>query len=239
MALLGVGQVVEQDLYLEGLLSPGLNWGNWELHHSRPADDPQNYKDVEGVLLSHAFNRNYTVASRKTFDAFRAPAGLALTRHYALNENMMFDKNDQDILGYFVADIERAGPYCMMGEALAMANGDPTMIGYLSGCNFGRGFPKYVRNFNANFLALPALPSHIVPNAASDPAVVVRHISTDEHGMWIAVVNPSLEAKKGVSIALPENRPITDAVTGDILAAGGGYITLDLYPCQLRSFHVE
>ena len=58
-----------------------------------------------------------------------------------------------------MADIERAGPYCMMAEALAMANGDPTMLGYLLGGNFGRGFPQYVREFNANFLALPALPS--------------------------------------------------------------------------------
>ena len=49
-----------------------------------------------------------------------------------------------------------------------MAHGDPTMIGYLVGCNFGRGFPQYVRNFNANFLALPALPSQVVPQAASD-----------------------------------------------------------------------
>ena len=135
---------------------------------SRPADDPQNYKDVDGVLFSHAFNRNYTVASPRTFEAFRSLAGLAVIRHYPLNENMMFDQRDQQILGYFVADIERAGPYCMMAEAHAMAHGDPTMIGYLTGGNFGRGFPGYVRNFNANFLALPALPSTIVPGAASD-----------------------------------------------------------------------
>ena len=42
--------------------------------------------------MTHCFNRAYTVASPATFDAFRAPAGLAMVRHYALNENMMFDK---------------------------------------------------------------------------------------------------------------------------------------------------
>ena len=57
-----------------------------------------------------------------------------------------------------MADVERAGPFCMQAEAVAMANGDPTMIGYLVGNNFERGFPMYVRDFNANFLALPALP---------------------------------------------------------------------------------
>jgi hypothetical protein len=238
MTLLGVPQVVGENLYLDGLLSTGLNWGNWELHHSRPADDPQNYKDVDGVLLSHAFNRNYTVASPKTFDAFRAPQGLAIIRHYALNENMMFDKTDKNILGYFVADFEQAGPYCMMREALAMANGDPTMIGYLVGCNFGRGFPKYVRNFNANFLALPARPSRVVSSAASDPEVVVRQIDTKEYGTWVAVVNTSLESKQGVSIAMPSGR-VTAAVSCEEVSALEGRITLDMYPCQLRSFRVQ
>ncbi len=180
---------------IEALTSPGLNWGNWEVQHSRPADDPLHYKDTQGVLLTHAFNRNYTVASPRTMDAFRTPSGLAMIRHYALNEHMMFDKSDKELLGYFVADIERAGPYCMMAEVLAMAHGDPTMIGYLVGNNFGRGFPVYVREFNANYLALPALPSTVVKDAASDSEVVVRRIDTAKHGTWIAAINTSLPRK--------------------------------------------
>jgi hypothetical protein len=137
--LLTPDQVVEQDLYLTGLLSTGLDWGGWEPRHSSPADDPQNFKDVDGVMLTHAFNRLYTVASPKTLDLYRAPTGLAVVRHYSLNENMMFDLNDKTKLGYFVADMERAGPYCMMAEAIAVANGDPTMIGYLTGGSLGVG----------------------------------------------------------------------------------------------------
>ena len=215
---LTVPQVVERDLYLEALTSPGLNWGGWEVHHSRPADDPQRYRDIEGVLLTHAFNRNYTVASPRTFDAYRTPSGLAVVRHYTLNENMMFDQSDRDLLNYFVADVERAGPYCMLAEALAMAHGDPTMIGYLVGANFGRGFPEYVRNFNANYLALPALPSTLVPQATADAEVVVRRIDTDRHGTWIAVINTSLKAKPNVSVSLPAGQ-VTDAVTGQPVAA--------------------
>ena len=218
---LEVPQVVSGDLYLEALTSPGANWGGWEVHHARPADDPQHYREVEGVLLSHAFNRLYTVASPKTMEAFRAPAGLAMVRHYTLNENMMFDKSDKEKLGYFVADIERAGPYCMQAEAVAMANGDPTMIGYLVGDNFGRGFPEYVRDFNANFLALPALPSTVVARAASDPEVVVRRIDTEKHGSWIAVINPSLQAKPAVTVTLPAGQ-VSDAVSGQPVAAGNG-----------------
>ena len=43
-------------------------------------------------------------------------------RHYALNENMMSDASDKEKLGYFVADVERAGAACMQAEAVAMAN---------------------------------------------------------------------------------------------------------------------
>ena len=89
-------------------------------------------------MLTHAFNRIYTVISPQTFEAFRGPSGLAIVRHYALNEHMMYDKDDQPLLNYFVTDIERAGPYCMLSEAIAMAQGDPTMIGYLVGNNFGQ-----------------------------------------------------------------------------------------------------
>ncbi len=235
---LTVPQVVDTDMYLQALTSPGLTWGDWEVQHARPADDPLRYHDTPGVLLTHAFNRNYTVASPKTFDAYRTSSGLAIVRHYSLNEHMMFDKNDKEILGYFVADIERAGPYCMMAEALAMAHGDPTMIGYLVGCNFGRGFPQYVRNFNANFLALPALPSKILPRASSDSDVVVRRISTDQHGTWLAIVNTSLTAKSKVTITLPRGT-VCDAVTGKKLATDGDALSIDMYPCQLRSLHIR
>jgi hypothetical protein len=235
---LTIPQVVNGDLYYKALTSPGLNWGKWEVHHSRPADDPQHYQDTEGVLLTHAFNRNYTVASPRTLDAFRTPSGLAIVRHYALNEHMMFDKQDKELLGYFVADIERAGPYCMMAEALAVAYGDPTMIGYLVGGNFGRGFPTYVRNFNANYLALPALPSEIVNGAAGDPEVVVRRIDAGEHGTWIAAVNTSLDKKQDVTVAMPAGS-VTDAVTGQGVQTVDGKIRIHMIPCQLRTFRVR
>jgi len=235
---LSVRDVVDGDLYLKALTSPGLNWGDWEVHHSRPADDPQHYGRIDGVMLTHAFNRNYTVASPRTFGAYRTPSGLAAVRHYTLNENMMFDKDDKPILGYFVADVERAGPYCMMAEAHAVAHGDPTMIGYLVGGNFGRGFPEYVRRFNAAYLALPALPSRVVDAAATDREVVVRRIDTDEHGTWIAVVNTSLHGKQKVGVTLPKGK-VTDAVTGQDVASAAGKIVLDMHACQLRTFRVQ
>lgn len=236
--LLTPGQVVDQELYLTALLSPGLDWGGWESRHRAPADDPQNYKDVDRVMISHAFNRLYTVASPRSLDSFRAPSGLAIVRHYSLNENMMFDKNDKTKLGYFVADMERAGPYCMMAEAVAVANGDPTMIGYLTGCSLGVGFPKYVRNFNANFLALPALPSTVVPGASNNAAVVVRAIETREHGTWYALVNTGMETADNVTIHLPEGKAIQSAVTGEAVSEAG-VVRATFYPFELKSWRVK
>lgn len=233
-----IARVVTDDLYLAGLTSPGLTWGEWEVQHSRPADDPLAYTDTAGVMLSHAFNRLYTVSSPRTFDAFRTPAGLALMRHYALNEHMLFDKSDKQLFRYFVADIERAGPSCMVAEAVAVANGDPTMIGYLAGCNYGRGFPAPVRDFNADFLALPALPSTVVHGACDDLDVVVRRVATPKHGTWIAVVNTGMGAKDSVWVRINGGGAVADAVTGrEILVKNGG-VALSMGPCQLRSLHV-
>ena len=91
---IGVDRVVSQDLYLESLLAAPLNWGKWEVSHANPPADPQRYRDVPGVLFTHAFNRLYTVSSPKTFDTFRGGSELAVVRHHSLNENMMFDKGD-------------------------------------------------------------------------------------------------------------------------------------------------
>lgn len=234
-----VEQVVRQHLYLKGLLSPPPTWGGWEWGHASPPADPKRYKDTQGVLMTHAFNRLYTVSDPATFEAFRGPAGLAIIRHYTLNENMMFDENGKAKLGYFVADIERAGPFCMMGEAYAMANGDPTYIGYLVGGNYTRGFPYYARNFNTAFLALPAMPSRRLPDASSDPEVVVRSIETDSHGTYLAVVNLGFTDKSNVEIRLPTRGKVTDAATGEAIDATGGVVSLSMYPCQLRSLHIE
>ena len=232
-------QVAEQDLYLKALLAPGATWGGWEVHHANPADDPQTYHSVDGVLLSYAFHRLFTVNSPKTLDLFRAPAGLALVRHYPLNENMMFDAQDQEKLGYFVADVERAGPACMQAEAVAMANGDPTMIGYLCGGNYARGFPQAVRDFHANFLALPALPSRRLAEASSDPAVVVRAIDTEKHGTYLAVVNTAWSARLRAQITLPGSGDVTALATNTTLPRSGNAILLDLQPYQLIALHVD
>lgn len=233
-------QVRDGRLYEKGLTSPGLNWGEWEVHHAQPADDPERLAATEGVLFSHAFNRLYTVNAPTTLDLFRGPSGLALVRHYGLNEHMMHDASDKPKLGYFVADIERAGPYCMLAEIRAMAEGDPTMIGYLCGSNYGRGFPAYARDFNANFLALPALPSERLVQASELPDVVVRRILTPNRGTYYAVVNTGFARRVDASVKLGGTADSVRAlVSGKSLPLHDGRVTLDLRPCQLMALHMR
>jgi hypothetical protein len=232
-----IGEVIRRQMHLRSLAAFSENWDRWENRHSAPPEDPHRYRDSDRVMMTYGYNRLYTVGSSEPFDAYRSAAGLAIVRHYSLNENEM-NVGDQELLGYFVADVERAGPFCMLAEARAVAHGDPWHLGSLFGNTSSRGFPQYVRNFHTNFLALPALPSTLVPNAASDPEVYVRQIPTDGHGTYLAIVNTGFVSKQNVRITLPGHGKVIDAVTGQAVAADGRTLTVSLYPGQLRSLHL-
>ncbi|HCE46648.1 MAG TPA: hypothetical protein DET40_24130 [Lentisphaeria bacterium] len=231
-------KVVAEDMYLQALLEKHGTWGSYEWQHANPWNDPQNYKDKPGIMLSYSFNRLYTVSSKKAFDAFRTPSGLAIIRHYGLNENDMNDGKDP-ILGYFVADVERTGPYCMIGEARAFANGDPRFIGYLAGNSFNRGFPEYVRTFNAAFLSLPAMPSKIIDNASADPEVIARAFPTEKYGTYVGIVNTGLTDKNAIEVSLPKCSKVTDTVSGETIPVKDGKIKLSMYPGQLRALNLR
>lgn len=226
-------EVVGSGAYLKTVLSPPFTWGEWEWQHSLPQADPQRYTTTDGVAMTYPFNRLYTVASPEAFEAFRTAGGLAIVRHYGLNENEMDDQT-----GYFVCDVERAGPYSLLAEARAVANGDPRYLGFLAGGTFNRGFPHYFRAFAANFLALPALPSRVLDGAASDVEVVVREIPTEGHGTYVAIVNTGMSARTNVRVRLPAGGAVTSASTGEALAVRDGALELTLYPGELRAVHV-
>jgi len=231
-------EVVSQNMHARGLATWHENWDKWEMVHASPPNDPQTYRDADGVMLTYTYNRLYTVSSPKAFEDYRTRSGLAAVRHYSLNENEMSIGKDE-ILGYFIADVERAGPYCMMAEARALAYGDPVCLGSLTGNSNHRGFPQFVREFHAAFLALPALPSEVIANAASDPEVVVRAIQTPKSGTYVAVVNVGFGEKQDVAIALPAQGKVTDAATGRPVEASGGKLTLTLRPAELRALRVQ
>ena len=141
-----------------------------------------------------------------------------------------------DKLGYYVVDFELAGPYCMLAEARALANGDPRYIGYLYGNSLQRGFPQYVRAFYAAFLALPALPSRKLERAASHPDVVVRAIPTPEDGVWFAIINTGMNPAQQVrmSAKFAQLSGLRNYLTGKPVSAAE---PLTLYPGQVLVWH--
>ena len=124
--------ILASHLYLRQVVSPAGTWEPWEWQHACPGDDPHHYAALTNVWISMAFHRLFTVNDPLAFDAFRNGNGTdTIVRHYGLNENMVEDADGKLMIGYAIADFERAGRACMMAEVNAMANGDPVNLGYL------------------------------------------------------------------------------------------------------------
>ena len=222
---------VADDVYRTTQLSEVWTWGGWEWNHSIPPPDPVRYANTEDILMTYSMSKAYTVSSPGAFEDFRTPTGLAAIRHYELNEAAAGGP-----LGYFVSDVEPAGPFSMRIEALAMANGDPRYLGYLAGHNWNHGFPEFARRFYANFLALPAVPSTVV-DAASHSDVVVRRFETSDHGTYFAVVHTGLTE---VTVTLNLDAPglATHLPTGGIFGPTEEGIEVTLAPYELIAIHV-
>lgn len=230
----------------QGIASTTTSYAG-EVLHSAPPADPDGWRDAEGLVLTMPFGRLFSVARPELFERFRSRAGLALVRHFPLNEddghgNEAADRANGSFnnwpmsgrFGYFVSDVDRAGPHAMLAEARSVANGDPTYLGYLASSSFSRGEPEYVRAFHAAYLALPALASAVVAGASSDPAVVVRELRTPRSGTYYAVVNTAMETKRAVRVTLPARGLVRNAATNESLTG----TTFDLYSGQLLALRV-
>ena len=225
---------VAQDLAFQAQLARRGTWGGWEWQHSVPPADPATYADDPAVALTYGFNTLYSVSNPAGLDAFRSGAGLAMIRHHHLNENMMSIGGDRahSPLGYFVTDVELTGPYCVLAEARALANGDPRYLGYLAAASYQRGFAHSVRAFNRAFLAHPAVPSERLESASGDGSVVVRRYPTADHGTWYAVINTGYHDAVDVPLLL-EEEALVDCLDGSPVALDAGAATASLYPGQV------
>jgi hypothetical protein len=222
--------------------------GQEEHCYSMPWPDPANYtSNNTGVMLTHTFNKLYTVSDSTSWQTFSTANGTAAIRHYCLNEDAMCTQTgtnwntspNTSPVGYFVSDADPAGPYVMISEARALAFGDPYNIGYLSSNSFNRCSPGYARDFNANFLALPAMTSTVVTGAANDSEVIVRRINTPSNGTWLAIVNVGLTEKLNVQITPPVTGTVTDAVTGATIPLTSGKIVQSFWPGRLKAVRIQ
>lgn len=217
-------------------------YSGWEWQHADPWNDPAKYVGLEGAMLTMTFNKPYTLDEQPLIDEFKTAGGLAMVRHFSLNENTLDDPATTTVteepLGYFVADFERTGPFCMMGEAAAFAKGDPFYIGYLSSNTFSPGFPEYRRAFNKAYLALPAVQGTIRGGASSNVNVLARDYTTDGFGTYMGIVNNST-ANQTATITLPFSAKVTDAATGTVISSSATTVVLTMYPYQLRALHLD
>ena len=230
-----IQNVLDNKLAMHAQMELRGTWGGWEWQHSVPPADPQHYQDSEGVLMTYGFNRLYTVSSSEQTEVFSNKSGLAMVRHYVLNENALKIGKEYP-LGYFVCDFDTAGPYHMLAEARALAYSDPKYLGYLASAVYSSGFTEYHRAFNQAFLSLPAIPSSILEDASSDKTVIVRSYPSEEHGTWFAVINTGLNDAKDVSITLPVKKAV-DAISGEKISLKSGRTKVSLYPGQVLTWH--
>lgn len=246
--------IVNQHWFLKGMKRPAGTWGHWEWQHACPGADPESYHNLDNVWISMTFHRVFSVLDPYCFEQFRnANGGQTLIRHYGLNENNLTKfvrdenyapkKNEKGELmrerlcGYAIHDSERAGRACMQSEVYAMANGNPFNIGYLIGSTFTRGFPGPVREFNRNFLALPALPSEVVANACADKEVVLRKIATEKDGTYFALVHTG-DTAKTVDVRFPAGTANLKIILSgqEVPLKADGSVSIQMEPWQLVSF---
>lgn len=232
---LPLSDILDRHLYPKSLLSWQQDWGGYEVAHSTPPAYPEGLKESSDAMFSYTFNRFYS--ADEDMNLFRTRAGLTAVRHFPLNENELnVDINGKPFepTGYFVADVERAGAFCTVAEVAAVAKGDPTQIGYLTGNTFQHGFPDVYRAFTQAYLALPALPSDLVQKEKYAQEWI-RKIDAGKGRIWFAVCNLAFEKTTVQADDLPAGK-LQDCVSGEIIPIINGCAKIESAPMSLRSF---
>ena len=256
-------QALENKSFEEGTLRRqkmilGSNGVRTEWFHGVPPADPDNYQNVDGVSMTYSFDNGlHTVASAPFLQRFsNASGGQSLIHHYTLNEdngrsfrlnsrrdcnpNSQWDVEFADpfdgLVGYLSSAVERSGPYSVIAEARALANGNPVNIGYLESSSMSRGFPAYVRRFNQALLSLPAVSANDESGIASLPNVSVKRYRVgNQH--YFAVINPNFRQIKDVTIDFSGYGMPFDLLKKQKYTKTS--LTFGLYPGEVRTFRVN
>lgn len=224
------------DYWSQALNADCPTWGNYEVHHSAPADDPHNYTNLSHVALCYPFNCVWTVAAGIGDQRYRNASGdLPFVRHYSLNENDFKNESGSEICGYYTCDWDHAGRAVMVAELYAMAYNDPTMLAYLFTANLVRNDSTYVREFNLNYLSLPALKGEVLVGGSWPATLTVRRWATNKGTYW-AVINCDVHEWSGTVDFQTDKTEIWYTVSGQRLALSGGKATLHLEPFQMVCF---
>ena len=223
--------------YWTGLGRDGSNWGDVEACHATPHADPEHYTALDNVALSYPFNCVHTVAGSEADANFRNASGdLLMARHYSLDEFCANDYNLDEayraIAGYYTSDMDHAGRAVMCAEVMAMAVNDPTILGYLFGSNLDRLDAPYVREFNQNFLSLPATDSTVLLGGTCNDAVTVRRWTTSAGNYW-AVINVTPRPVSGTYDLQTSKTRVWRTVNWGEVPVSNGKVSLTLQPYQM------
>lgn len=241
-----VKESVTKHLYLKQRRKAADTYKDYEWHYACPGDDPETYNTKTNVFLAMPINRMFSVSDPDAFKAYVNNDGVnTVIRHYPLNENMVYrydpaSGEEGRLLGYAIHDTERAGRACMQIEVAAMANGDPVNLGYLVGSTFARGFAGPVREFNLNFLALPAMKSSVVRNACQNKNVTLREIDCTKQGAgkYYYVTHLGFKSVKDVKVRFPQGvSSVKEIISGKSYTVGPDHMVTfpELLPWQLIS----
>ena len=224
------------DYWPQALNADCPTWGNYEVNHSAPADDPHNYTNLANVALCYPFNCVWTVAAGEGDKRYRNASGdLPFVRHYSLNENDFYNASGSEICGYYTCDWDHAGRAVMLAELYAMAYNDPTMLAYLFTANLVRNDSTYVREFNLNYLSLPAVKSEVLAGGGWPSTLTVRRWATDKGTYW-AVINCDVREWSGTVDFKTSGKQIWETVSGVSHALSGGKAAISLEPFQMLCF---
>ena len=213
-----------------GLRTDSMTWYPDEYNHACPRNDCETYTNVSDVALCYPYNCVYTTLPPLAADYRNGSGDLFFSRHFCLYEGC------GNGVGYFTTEMDRVGRAIMLPELHAMAHQDPTVIGFMQGGHLARNSTKEFREFNENFLSLPAIKGTLVRGGSWSDAVTIRKYATPA-ATYYAAINTSGTAQTA-TCAAPEG-PLFATVTGAALPVSGGTATFSLEPYQMLCYTTE
>ncbi len=215
-------------------------WYPYEYNHAAPKGDPQTYTNRTNVAITYPYNTIYTSVTPGVGDQYRNGSGdLFFSRHFCLYEGCGNNASDDAVNGYFTCEMDRADRASMLPELYAVAYQDPTVIGFLQGNHLARNFPSVFREFNENFLSLPAVKGRVLQGGGwGNGDVTIRKYEVDGE-QYYAVVNLSSAPVASAWHYITDDNSVSklyETVSGTEHAVGSGYMRYELEPYQLLCF---
>jgi hypothetical protein len=198
--------------YIEVLRSGNLGNAFKGLNRADLGLRPELYREAPGIELFAPANYRCYADKPAYLNYFRTAEGVAVSNVVSYDEVGARSINPK----YEGNMISPAGPACSMAlELLAWFHSDARTLNYTA-YTYGRGFADAHRRFAQAYLALPALPGHVVDQPSA--TLRIRRYDTVQ-GIYVGVANAGF-ADATVSVPLPgtwTSAPTVSDLVGDTI----------------------